>query len=172
MLLRKFTFMTLVAMAIGGFTALTASNANAQATAGPATANINALINNPITLAKTADLDFGSAAPSTAATTIIVDPTTGAQTGSAIGLGGATTAAGFTVTGLANQAFSVTLPADGTVTLAGPGAPMAVNTFLDDAPATITAGSVSFGVGATLTVGANQTAGGYTGTFDVTVSYQ
>jgi hypothetical protein len=173
MLFRKLSIIALVAMAIGGFTALTASDANAQASATQS-ANINALINNPIVLAKTADMDFGSITPSTGATTVIIDPAgtvNGAST--AIGLGGVPAAAGFTVSGLSNQAFTVTLPADGTIVLTGPGTDMAVDAFTTDAAASISAGGGpdAFGVGATLTVGANQTAGAYVGSFDVTVSY-
>lgn len=173
MLFRKFSVITLVAMAIAGFTGLTSSDAKAQAS-DTQSANINALINNPIVLAKTADLDFGSITPSVAATTVIIDPAgtvNGAST--AIGLGGAPGAAGFTVSGLALQSYAVTLPADGTIVLTGPGTDMAVDTFTDDATLAISAGGGpdAFGVGATLTVGANQTAGAYTGSFNVTVSY-
>lgn len=173
MLLRKFSLVALVALAIGGLTALTASDANAQAS-DTQSANINALINNPIVLANTSDLEFGTITPSTVATTVIIDPTgtvNGAST--AIGLGGVPTAAGFDVSGLSNQTYAVTLPTNGTITLAGPGTAMAVDDFLDDATGTISPGGGpdSFGVGATLTVGANQAAGAYTGSFDVTVSY-
>jgi hypothetical protein len=171
MFLRKFSLVALIAIAIGGFTTLTASDAYAQAS-DTQSANINALINNPIVLANTAGLDFGSITPSVASTTVIISPA-GAVSGTAIGLGGAPAAAGFTVAGLANQTYAVTLPADGTIFLTGPGANMAVDTFTDDATGTITPGGGpdAFGVGATLTVGANQTSGAYTGSFDVTVSY-
>lgn len=170
---RKFSVIAMVALAIGSFSTLTASDANAQASATQS-ANINALIANPIVLAKTADLEFGSITPSTAATTVIIDPAGTVNAGStAIGINGAPDAAAFTVSGLALQTFAVTLPADGTVTLAGPGAPMAVDAFTSDAAAAISAGGGpdAFGVGATLTVGADQTSGAYSGSFNVTVSY-
>lgn len=167
MLLRKFSLIALIAMAIGGFTALTASDASAQASATQS-ANINALINNPIALTKNTDLDFGSAAPSTAATTVVIDPA-GVQSGTAIGQAGATSAATFTVTGLAAQSYAITLPAsasitDGTNT-------MTVDTFTENATNVLTGGTENFGVGATLNIGANQAAGAYAGTFDVTVAY-
>jgi len=103
---------------------------------------------------------------------VIISPA-GVRSGTAIGLGGAPTAAGFTVSGLSNQTYAVTLPADGSIVLTGPGTDMAVDTFTDDATGTITPGGGpdAFGVGATLTVGGNQTSGAYTGSFDVTVSY-
>ena len=170
---RNFSIVAMVAMAIGSFTALTASDANAQAS-DTQSANINALIANPIVLAKTADLDFGSITPSTGATTVIIDPDGTVNAAStAIGLGGAPTAAGFTVAGLSLQTFAVTLPADGTITLAGPGTAMPVDTFTTDAAAAISAGGGPdpFGVGATLTVGADQAASAYSGSFNVTVSY-
>ena len=173
MLLRKFSLVALVALAIGGFNTLTASDANAQAS-DTQSANINAQINNPIVLANTSALDFGTITPSVGATIVVIDPAgtvNGATT--AIGLGGTPTAAGFTVSGLSNQTYAVVLPTNGTITLAGPGTPMAVDDFLDNATGTISGGGGpdAFGVGATLTVGANQTSGSYSGSFDVTVSY-
>ncbi len=174
MLFRKFSIVALVAMAIGSFTALTAADANAQASATQS-ANINALINNPLVLAKTGDMNFGEIAPSTAATTVIIDPDGGVNGAStAIGLGGTPTAADFEVSGLPGQTYSVTLPVNGSIVLTGPGTDMAVDDFTHDASGSLSgAGSQpnAFGVGATLTVGANQTAGAYSGSFDVTLSY-
>lgn len=172
MFIKKFSLVAMVAMAIGGLTVLTATDANAQASS-TAAANVNATINNPIVLTNTADLSFGSAAPSVAASTIIVD-TTGGVSGTAIGLGGTPTAAGFTVSGLPNQTYAVTLPTDTDVVLTGPGTDMTVTSFNHDATGTLSSAATqpdAFGVGATLNINANQTSGAYSGSFSVTVAY-
>jgi hypothetical protein len=172
MLLRKFSLVALIAMVIGGFSALTSSDANAQAT-DTKSATINAVINNPIALTNTGPLDFAAAAPSTGATTIIVlpdDTVDGAST--AIGRTGATTAAAFTVSGLALQTYGITLPGSATVNSGADS--MTVNGFNHDAgvaPALDGTGAASFNVGGTLNIGANQASGAYSGTFNVTVSY-
>jgi hypothetical protein len=176
MFLRKFYAFALVALTIGGFTALTAGEAMAQATA-TGTANINALINNPIQITKNQDLDFATAAPSTGATTVVVTPA-GATTGStAIGMSGAVSAAQFAVTGLANQAITILLPASVTIDdgVAAPNtSTMTVDGFGHDAgasPSIPAAGPLTINIGATLNIGAEQTAGTYTGSFDVDVNY-
>lgn len=177
MLLRKFSLVALVALAIGGITALKSSDANAQAS-DTATANINAIIANPIVLTKTADLNFATITPGLASSTVIIDPAGTVNAAStAIGLSGTPTAAGFTVSGLPLQAYAVVLPVNGATLLvdgAGVGADMAVNDFTHNATLALTSAGTqpdAFGVGATLVVGANQTAGTYSGSFDVTVSY-
>lgn len=172
---RKILFSALGAIAIVAFAGFTASDVRAQASATD-TANITALISNPVTLTKTGDLDFGEISPSTGSTTVVVT-TASATTGSTASLvGGTPAAASFDVGGLASRTYSITLPADGTVTIddAGAGVAMDVDGFNHDAgglPALDVGGADSFNVGATLTVGADQLAGSYTGSFDVTVDY-
>ena len=87
--------------------------------------------------------------------------------------------ANFTVTGEAGAAFSITLPE--TVYLTGTGEDMPLTDFassiglisiLSGTEGSYSAGSKAFSVGATLTVGADQAAGEYIGTFAVTVTYQ
>jgi hypothetical protein len=84
-------------------------------------------------------------------------------------------AATFTVTGQTNATYVVSLPADGTVTLTGPGIAMPCNTFVHSlgGPGNLGAGgSQVFYVGATLTVNGSQGAGSYTSApFTVTVNY-
>jgi hypothetical protein len=81
----------------------------------------------------------------------------------------------FSVTGDPNVTYAVTLPADDVVTLtiAGGGSTMAVNSFVSNpaSTGTLTAGAQTLKVGATLTVGAGQAVGNYSGTFDVIVVY-
>jgi hypothetical protein len=70
--------------------------------------------------------------------------------------------------------YTITLPADGVVTLTGGGAPMAVNTFVSNpsGTGTLTGGTSTLTVGATLTVAIGQVSGPYSGNFIVRVDYQ
>ena len=88
-------------------------------------------------------------------------------------------AAIFTVTGLANATYGITLPA-GPITLTGPAsATMTVGTFVSNPVAGSGSGLLSatgtqdISVGATLNVGTSQTAGTYTNAtgLSVTVNY-
>lgn len=83
-------------------------------------------------------------------------------------------AAQFSVSGDANATYTISLPADGTVSLASGANSMAVNTFTSSPSPTGTlsaGGAQTLSVGATLSVGSNQAIGSYSGTFDVTVNY-
>lgn len=82
----------------------------------------------------------------------------------------------FSITGDPNATYAVTLPADDVVTLtiAGGGSTMAVNSFVSNPASTGTldgGGAQTLKVGATLTVGADQAVGNYSVTFDVIVVY-
>lgn len=163
-------------MAIGGLTALTATDANAQAT-DTENALIGAVISNPLALTKTGDLNFGEIAPSIGATFVKVNPdgsVDGTTDATMVNIA-AVTAAQFDVTGLAGATYSILLPGVGSTLLTGPvgSTDMAVEGFTATAGAGTLdgAGTESFGVGATLTINADQMAGSYSGNFDVTVSY-
>lgn len=136
-------------------------------------ATANATIIAAIQLANVTSLEFGDIVQDTAAGTVTVD-TAGAATTSGLTHLGGESAAQFDVTGDSSKTFAVTLPANGTVSLAGPGAAMGVDSFTSSCSSTcaLTGGNGSFTVGATLSVAANQVAGSYTGTFDVTVAYE
>ncbi len=158
-----FKLTILAATCVLGSTAFAAS-VNASATV---------VIIAPITLTKTADLNFGTVAPTTSAGTVVMSPS-GVRTGTNVILStlGAGNAAGFTVTGNPNSTFSVTLPTS--ISLTGAGPSMTVNNFtssLTTSPALSSSGSSTFKVGGTLAVRANQSVGTYTGTFTVTVNY-
>ena len=90
---------------------------------------------------------------------------------------GAGTAAQFSVTGDRKLTYAVTLPADDVVTLTkagGGGSSMAVNSFVSKPTPTgrlSGSGKQTLKVGATLTVGAGQAVGDFSGTFDVIVVY-
>ncbi|HEX7029957.1 MAG TPA: DUF4402 domain-containing protein [Gammaproteobacteria bacterium] len=144
------------------------------ANAASDTANATATIVQAIAITNGGDLAFGSivADTATAGTVVIAADGTKSSTGGVTTTTAQTTsAAQFTVTGVTDYAFTVTLPSS-PVTLSDGGTNnMTVDTFTDNAPANITGGSVTFGVGGTLNVAAGQAAGNYTGTFSVSVAY-
>lgn len=90
--------------------------------------------------------------------------------------GGTASAAQFTISGTPGAAFAITLPADGTVLLGdGSGATLALNGFTSSPAGSGLlpgGGSQTISVGATLSVGGQQTPGNYSGSFNVTVNYQ
>jgi Domain of unknown function (DUF4402) len=156
----------------------------AIATGGLYSATLNAALVNasasanvltPLDITAGAAMDFGDVAGDVTSATTVVLTTLGVTSSTDGASAAGTPAAGvFNVTGAGTLSYSITLPADGTVTLGGAGTAMAVNGFNHDAggaPA-LTGGTASFNVGATLTINANQTAGAYTGNYDVTVNYQ
>lgn len=158
----------LAAAAVAFATPAMAAPGDTATDSGTATAEIVA----PITITHDAGaaLDFGIVIPGTAAGTVVVSQTgAGSVTGDALFVSGSTNAAdSFTVTGDASRAYTIVTTggsvASGTNTMS----------FTTSAPASSTlsaTGSDSFSVGGTLSVGANQAAGVYTGTYSATVTY-
>lgn len=154
---------------------------NAQSTDN-ATANSTARIIEHITLTyEDQPLAFGSIIKDTDGGTVIIAAETGnvSYTNLPEQLTTTTSAASFKVTGEVGYVFSLDLPLDDVVVLTGPAGstPMSIDgfnsTINDDSNNTIpSGGEVDFNVGATLTVNPGQLAGNYTGTFDVTVTYE
>ncbi len=74
----------------------------------------------------------------------------------------------------AGKTCLITLPTNGTVTLTSGANTMAVNQFTSTPSGTslMTGGALQISVGATLSVGANQPPGNYSGSFSVTITYQ
>ncbi len=139
--------------------------------AASATANTSATVIAAIAVSKTADMNFGSIVPTASAATVTIG-NNGSLT-STLTTTGAHSAAAFNVTGGANEAFSVSLPASASLS-DGASHTMTVDTFSDSLGAAGTlngSGTASFTVGGVLHVGASQAAGAYTGTFQVTVAY-
>ena len=146
----------------------------------PATATATAVIIAPIAILKTTDMNFGNLAvsPTVAGTVVLpaaLAPVRTITGGVTLMPGGSITAAAFTVTGLADATYSITLPASASLT--GPGAPMTADVFVSSptvaAGGLLTGGTQTLYVGATLNVAAAQTAGSYTtpAVFTVTVNY-
>ena len=141
------------------------------------TAQAAANIVTPISITKNVDLNFGNIAAAGTAFTVVLDEESGLRTsnggtGTLPSVTGTVTAAQFTVSGLSGATYAVTLPSSIIITYGGTNE-MTVNGFESNSNSTytLTEGSDTFNVGATLNVGANQVAGAYTGNFNVTVNY-
>lgn len=155
-----------------------ASNeASAQATA---TASATAVIVTPISITKTADMNFGNVSVNAANNGAVALAPAGTRTAT----GGVTlpatvgspAAASFTVSGQANYTYAITLPAANITLADNNNNTMSAGSFVSS-PATTgtlsTGGSQMLNVGATLQVAASQAAGVYSTATDfaVTVNY-
>lgn len=153
----------------------------AQVSSTVSSIGIDAKVIAPITIENTGNtaLNFGTISRSSTAGTVIV-PISGDRTSTGgVGVLGSSSfsRAAFNVTGENNASFNITLPTNGTVQLTRTGGSekMAVDNFLSSAGTTASlsaTGTASFVVGATMTVGADQPAGEYKGSFVITVAYQ
>jgi hypothetical protein len=150
--------------------------AGAFAQSSSATATATAVIVSPITITRTADMSFGNiVADADGGTVVLVPAGTRTLTGlTSPSLPGTVTAASFTIAGLANATYAITLPA--THDISNGVQTMTVNTFTSNPSGTGTldaTGNQPLNVGATLNVGANQASGTYTNAagFTVTVNY-
>ena len=160
------------------FAALAAPASAFAAPGGSATmtGSANATIIQPISIVAINALRFGVMAQPTAAGTVTVS-TSGAVTTSggmvgntAIAQGSAGPQAGtFRVSGDPGRQFFVTLPNSATV--AKTGASMTINLFTVGALTGSPVGTLDIAVGGTLSVQAAQSVGTYTGTYQITASY-
>jgi len=127
----------------------------------------------PISISETTGLSFGSITAGATAGTVVVSPAGGATYTGVSNFGGGTSAAAFNVAGAANTAYSVTV--DTTASLSDGVNSMSVTgiaTNLAGGSGTLSAtGTAVVNVGATLNVAANQAAGAYSGTYNITVNY-
>lgn len=147
--------------------ALVLATRSEKAMAASTTADAKQIVTSAITITKVSDLEFGSAAQGDAAKTVAPGAAENAENAS------------FTVAGAPNTAYTVTLPANGTVTMqtgaGGANETIAVSAFTSF-PAT--SGMISAGGSQLLLVGAqraalgaSQVAGSYTASFTVAVVY-
>ena len=159
--------------AVGAIAA--ASFATSAQAATTASANANAEILSSLTVVSTADLQLGQIAANTGGTVTVNADSTVASSGALISTGTRSPAA-FDVIGSANSMIIVTLPTapvdltrvSGTETMSLGG----FNTTPNGGFQLDGAGAGNFTVGGTLTVGAAQVPGNYTGSFSVSVEYQ
>lgn len=160
--------------------ALGASNVFAAAASTTATATVI----TPIAITKSRDLVFGSFARGAGGSVTV--STSGARTATGAILstvGGTPTSAKFDVTGEGASTYSITWSGATALTtgVGGAGETMALARISDltagnaitgeVATGTLTAGAQSIYLGGTLTVGAAQVAGAYTGSVTATVEY-
>ena len=166
-------FATVAVVALSGL----ATTSFGQATA-TAQADAHATIVTPISIVKVADMEFGNIAVGATGGTVDL-PTSGSRTSTGgvtlPAVTGTVNAASFTVSGQANYAYGVTLPAS--ITIASGANSMTIGSIISN-PSTTNGvlsgtGSQTLSVGGTLTVGASQAAGSYStaATFPVTVVY-
>ncbi|MFM6853682.1 MAG: DUF4402 domain-containing protein [Sphingopyxis sp.] len=166
----KFMQRAVVGAAIAAF-AISAGAAQAAPVTASATAKAKIL--KQITVTKTVDLDFGTIVAGSAASTVAISTGSVRTCGAGLTCTGTVTAANFDIGGSNNAVVTVT--GDNTVALAnGTGGTMSATLTRSAATLTLTNAAVggSFQVGGTLSLGANQADGAYTGTFNVTVDYQ
>ncbi|MET0635648.1 MAG: DUF4402 domain-containing protein [Chitinophagaceae bacterium] len=143
--------------------AMVGTTVNAQTTAYAST---TAVLVTPISISKTTDMHFGTVAASGTAGTVVLDYSDGRTvTGGASLPAGSTTqtTAVFEVEGEGSSGFAITIPTS-PITLTGSvTGTMTVGSFLCDAGAstTLSSGSKTLKVKATLNVPANAAAGTY-----------
>lgn len=140
------------------------------------TGTASATVITPIRIVATAPMRFGVMARPTAAGTVTVSTagiitTSGGMVGNtAIAQGSAGPQAGrFRVSGEPGRQFFVTLPPATTVTRSG--GSMTITLFTVGALPGSPVGTLDIAVGGTLAVGAGQPIGTYTGTYQITASY-
>ena len=138
------------------------------------TAEAKVEVTFPIFIEKTRDLDFGNIVPGPAGGTVQMS-TAGVRTFTGSPVAGNAADEGpaiFKVTGVAGEGYDIVLPDP--FMLEGPGDDMLVDGIASTPSGSGVlgiGGDQSFGVGATLHVGADQTPGAYTKSFEVTVTY-
>ena len=162
-----------LAIAILGFSAASFAQAGPTVTEST-TASANII--TPLSMTKTADLVFGNIVASGTAGTVTIEATlagtrgmTGGATSPAATTGNPASAK-FNVTGANSATYAINIPT--TVSLTGGTVPMSATLATSTGAGTLAAdGKQTFYLGGTLAVGASQTAGAYSATFDVTVNY-
>ena len=145
-----------------------------------ANADVFATIVAPLSITKTVDMNFGNVAISSAfGGTVVLDPTGSRSTSGGTSLlpasSGTVGAASFQVTGEVGLTYDITLPGGPVDLTDGVGNFMSVSDFVSTPTptGTLTGGSQTINVGATLYVSANQTSGNYASVAPlvVTVNY-
>lgn len=136
-----------------------------------------AIVLRPLSLIKKNDMDFGTLITSATAGTATVNAVTGAvtTTGGVTAVPSATSEAIFVGAGSRNAPYQIRLPNSPiTLTRSGGTETMTVSNWTLDGPTNRRVGAneaFQFGVGARVSVAANQVAGIYVGTFNITVHY-
>jgi hypothetical protein len=156
--------LSLAATLVAGFGVLSGA-----AMAATATGNASATVLTPIAVSETTALNFGTLSANASGGSVLITAA-GVRTpsGTVVVTSGAFSAAAFTVTGTGNATFGITYPSAFNVSN---GANTMSVTVAGASTGTLASGTVVVPVGGTLTVGAAQAAGAYTGTYPLTVEY-
>lgn len=140
-------------------------------------ASVQANVEQPISLAEIEPMDFATILPNNLADQIVMSqatnsPSLTSTTGNST-LSGTFTRGLVRITGTPNATATVQVDASTTVTSPN-GDTMTVDSFAANrtAPLIGASGETDIIIGATLNIAANQPAGLYTGTYNVTVNYQ
>ncbi len=164
-------------LALGCMAALLAFGSEAQAAPSSVTATASATIVTALSITNTGgtNLAFGTIAPGASAGLVTVSAA-GVRTadGNVQLITSTASAAPFSITGSGSLACSVTIPASVSITNGTVLNDMLVDLSSDLSNAALVSlvgGVKTFNVGGTLHVGANQAAGSYSKTFDVSVVY-
>jgi len=153
--------------------------------AGTMSGDAQIAVVTPLSFIQVDNLDFGSIIPSNTAGTVTISTTSvRTATNGIIVTGTGHQAARFAGMGTQNQRVRIRITPN-SISLTGPGPAMAVNNFIIGPAPTLQQVGASpnyrilpangifwFTVGASLSVGANQPAGTYSGTFSATLDYQ
>ena len=137
-------------------------------------ATASATISRILSITQTSPMAFGEIVVSQLGGAVSMD--TEGQTSTSVGdaqPSGPSSAAEFSVSGDPNSALDISFSKEDQLT--GPEAPLLLSTFKHDAggsPALGSDGTLSIKIGASLTVGTNQPAGGYSGQYTVSINYQ
>jgi hypothetical protein len=176
---KSFAFKKTCAFAAGAFAmvgALTASNVFAAAASDSATTS--ATVVTPIDITVAQNLTFGEFAAGTGGTVVLTTGGAASVTGDVLLTAGTPAAAQFTVTGEADETYSISIVDDDlthtdTTTVMALAITHDVDGSSEDDPAvgTLTLGTDTIYVGGTLTVGSGQLVGVYSGTITATVNY-
>jgi Mat/Ecp fimbriae major subunit len=158
--------------AVAAGTALVAVTIGAtSANAATATANATANIVQAITITETSDLDFATIVPGAAASTVAVSSAGVRNCGAGLTCSGTHSAGAFSVTGTASMPVVYGVDASTSLT-SGANSMTLTGLTLSAAGGTLSVGgTATFSVGGTLNVGANQAAGVYNGTYNVSANY-
>jgi len=125
-----------------------------------------------ISVTETAAMDLGSIGITKAAGTVILTPAGRVSGPSGYSFTGVPNPGQFTVVGAPNAAVGISFSRGDAMT--GPGPALALGDFTHNAgasPALSSTGTLTFAVGAAVTIGAAQPTGGYSGTYSVVVNY-
>ena len=155
---------SLVAALVAGASVFTSG-----ALAATASGTANATVLTPIAIAAGTALNFGTIAANAAGGTVVLTSAgVRSKTGTVVLTAAAFSVGTLTVTGTGSSTFAVTYPGSFNVTSGANTMGVVVS---GAATGTLAGGTVSLPVGGTLTVGANQIAGSYTGSYTMTVEY-